>query len=88
MSIGGVGVAGDDDPSLAPGPTSWFQGANVQIDTRLLLPQLQNIISFVFYNLCPNTVKHLLFAWPYFREVINVSIFTRLYLRDLPSIIL
>ena len=30
-----------------------------------------------------NTVKHLLFAWPYFREAINWDIFTILYFSDL-----
>ena len=29
-----------------------------------------------------HTVKHLLFAWPYFRETIAQYLFTRLYFRD------
>ena len=35
-----------------------------------------------------STVKHLLFAWPYFREVISLDLFTRLYFRDSSYILL
>ena len=35
-----------------------------------------------------NTVKHLLFAWHYFREAITEDIFTRLYFRDLSYLVL
>ena len=34
------------------------------------------------------TVKHLYFAWPYFRESIALVIFTRLYFRDLSKLLL
>ena len=34
------------------------------------------------------TVKHLIFAWPYFREAITHDLFTRLYIRDLPYLLL
>ena len=32
------------------------------------------------------TVKHLLFAWPYFREAIIHDLFTRLYFRDVENL--
>ena len=35
-----------------------------------------------------NTVKHLLFAWPYFREVVTDDLFTKLYFRDSPCLLL
>ena len=34
------------------------------------------------------TVKHLLFVWPYFREVISLDLFTRHYFRDSSYILL
>ena len=36
----------------------------------------------------PITVKHLFFAWPYFREVIDQNLFTGLYFRDYEIILL
>ena len=40
-----------------------------------------NLQFFMMMNL--HTVKHLLFAWPYFRNAIIWEIFTRLYFHDL-----
>ena len=35
-----------------------------------------------------STVKHLLFVLPYFREVMALDIFTRLYFRKFPCLLL
>ena len=44
-----------------------------------------NQVSRVLYHA---TVKHLSFAWPYFREATNLDIFTRLYFSDLSYFVL
>ena len=35
-----------------------------------------------------STVKHLFFAWPYFRELMTLDLFTRLYFRDYSFLVL
>ena len=35
-----------------------------------------------------NTLKHLLFPWPYFRDAINHDLFTRRYFRDMQFLLL
>ena len=48
----------------------WFFITSNYIFATLLLGSLHH------------TVKHLFFAWPYFRELMTLDLFTRLYFRD------
>ena len=60
------------------------------IDLKLLVPRLMYYVyktTLYIFDL-DSTVKHLLFAWPYFREATILNIFQRLYFRELSSFVL
>ena len=48
---------------------------------------LFGLISQIWQSCFLITVKHLLFAWPYFREAITHYLFTRPYFRDLRNLL-
>ena len=56
------------------------------VDSLDILKYALVIIHFTHVQVI--TVKHLLFAWPYFREATTLQIFTRLNFRDVSYLVL
>ena len=58
---------------------------SIHVDTKDKM-SLKNL-EYVKWQL-PNTVKHVFFAWPYFRELMTFDLYTRLYFRDYSFLVL